>query len=149
MIALPKKNCDITYDVDRTFIKDFYFEICICAVRNNCNEMFKKIIEKFKKNGHTIASLFLRLDECYSKSGAELNDFIKNRISNRIVELLNNRIKNLKTRLARINPISTSLSTDLYKNTTIPFYDILYKNIFLNLKSKRAKLQMLNGLFGF
>jgi len=137
---LPKKNCDVTYDVDRTFIKDFYFEICICAVRNNCSEMFSKIIKKFKQNGHTIASLFLKLDECFGKNGAELNDFIKNRISTRIINLLNGKIRKLKARLEKINPIQTSLSTELYKNTTIPFYDILYRNIFLLLKSKKAKI---------
>ena len=78
-----------------------------------------------------------------------MNDNIKKRISNRISELINGKMSLMKRRLSKIDPIKTSLSTDLYKNTIIPYYDILYRNIFLNLKSKKAKIQMLNGLFGF
>ena len=32
--ALPRKDCDMRYNINRHFIKDFYLEITVCTVRN-------------------------------------------------------------------------------------------------------------------
>jgi len=77
VVELPKKDCDITYEIDKNFIKDFYFEICVSTVRNDCNPVFQRIVEKFGEKGHSIATLFLKLDECFDKNGCELKDYFK------------------------------------------------------------------------
>ena len=121
------------------------------VIRRN-DKKYVKLIDGHRKRKKPVALLFFKFDEYLDKKGEEIIDEVRQKICFRLMDLMNHYVR----RTSVIN----------YSSTFIPYYDIIYENLFKKNKlskkpsdmpsdkpndkpiDKRRQLKKFNVLFG-
>lgn len=137
MMNLPNKYCDddLLYEKTKEYNKDYFLEINISRIGDEAIEnKYKERIQDMKLEKLALATIFFKIyDQNYKE---ELKNTEKYKIANEIQKKVNG-VLNLHSNGQKTEPSPAKIQFLEQSSTKIPFFDILYENLF-KISQKKA-----------